>query len=139
VTPFVLASLRKRYRWGPTLVSYNREVDLAGGLGGTADNQTATVAVAVTTLMRGLSLEVAPQYRTMVSDDDTIDVRQFTLPLRATYQITPWFSFFAGYGFLHQKSDSTVRSTTTGELLGRNVDQNRVFVGMTFGYPIKFD
>lgn len=139
ITPAVTAALRKRYAWGATTVSYTRDVGTAGGLGGTSDNQTAALSVVVGTLLRGLTLEVGPQYRTSESDDDAIDVRAFSLPLRATYQITPWFGLTAGYSFLHQRSDSTVRSTTTGELLGRDIDQNRVFVGILVGYPIKFD
>ncbi len=40
---------------------------------------------------------------------------------------------------LHQVSDGTLRSPTTGEPLGRDVDQNRVFVGILVGYPIRWD
>jgi hypothetical protein len=139
VTPSITAALRKRYAWGQTALTYTRDVGLAGGLGGTADNNIVGLNVTVLTLVKGLSLEAAPQYRSSVSDDNSIDLRLFTLPIRATYQITPWFGLTAGYSFLHQRSDSTVVSTTTGELLGRDVDQNRVFVGLVFGYPIKFD
>ena len=139
VTPMIAAALRKRYAWGETGITYNREVGLSSGLGGTADNQTIGASVAVMSLMKGLTLLVAPQYRTSVSDDNTIDVRTFTFPIQATYQITAWFALNAGYSFLHQRSDSTAVSRTTGEPLGRDVDQNRVFVGLVFGYPIKFD
>lgn len=140
VAPFVFASLRKRYAWGETGVSYGREVTTAGGLGGIADTQTFGANVIVATLMRGLTIEVLPFYRTLESPhDDTIDVRTFSLPIRATYQMTPWFSVTAGYALLHQVSDGTLRSTTTGELLGRDVDQNRVFVGILVGYPIRWD
>lgn len=139
VTPFVRAALRKRYAWGSTDITYSREVGLASGLGGTTDNQTIGASVSVISLLKGLSIVVAPQYRTSKSEDDTIDVRTFVFPIQATYQITAWFAVNAGYSHLHQRSDSTLISRTTGEVLGNDVDQNRVFVGFTFGYPIKFD
>lgn len=140
VAPFLFASLRKRYAWGETGVLYAREVTTAGGLGGIADNQTFGASVIVATLMRGLTIEALPQYRTSESPhDNTIDVKTFSLPIRATYQMTPWFAVTAGYALLHQVSDGTLRSPTTGEPLGRDVDQNRVFVGILVGYPIRWD
>ena len=139
VTPAIAASLVKRYAWGEAAARYNREVGTAGGLGGTADNQTAGISVTIGTLLRGLTVDFAPQYRVSESDDNTIDVRTLTIPLRATYQITAYFAVQAGYAFLHQRSDSTLRSARTGELLARDVDQNRVYIGIVVGYPIRWD
>ena len=139
VTPAINASLAKRYAWGEAAVRYNRDVGTSGGLGGTADNQTVGLSVIIGTLLRGLTIDIAPQYRTSESDDNTVDVRAFVFPLRATYQITAYFAVQAGYAFLHQRSDSTLRSATTNELLARDVDQNRVYVGIVVGYPIRWD
>jgi hypothetical protein len=142
VTPAITANLAQRFQWGWVTLGYDRAVGTAGGLGGTTDNQIVGGSVAVTTLMRGLTVEVAPRYRTFKSDDSTIgtvDVQAFSFPLQVTYQVTPWLGFMAGYSFLHQRSDSNITSTTTGTTLANDVDQNRVFFGVQVGYPIRFD
>jgi hypothetical protein len=142
VTPAITASVVQRFQWGWVTLAYDRAVGTAGGLGGTSDNQVVGGSVAVTTLMRGLTVEVSPRYRTFESDDSpigTIDVRAFSFPLQVTYQMNPWLAFTAGYSFLHQRSDSNIVSTTTGTSLANDVDQNRVFFGVQVGYPIRFD
>jgi hypothetical protein len=139
VTPAVRASLRKRYAWGAAELRYDRFVGTAGGLGGTTDNQVIGGSVILGTLLRGLTIEASPQYRTFDSDDDTIDVNTFALPLQVVYQVTPWFGLLAGYNFFHQRSDGTLVSPDTGAPFRRDADQNRVFVGITIGYPIRFD
>ncbi|MBI2216247.1 MAG: hypothetical protein HYU51_03025 [Candidatus Rokubacteria bacterium] len=142
VTPAIAASLAQRFIWGAVTLSYDRAVGTAGGLGGTTDNQSAGAGVAVTTLLRGLTIEFAPRYRTFKSDDAAIghiDVVSVSLPLQATYQITPWFGLTAGYAFFRQRADTNVVSTTTPATLGNDVDQNRVFFGLQVGYPIRFD
>jgi hypothetical protein len=140
VTPAIDASVRKRFGWGLASLRYNRSVGTAGALGGTTDNQTYSAGVAIGTLLRGLTIEIAPQYRTSESpDDNSIDSRVLTVPIRAVYQLTPYFGLMAGYAHLRQRSDGTLRNPTTGELIARDVDQNRVFVGILVGYPITFD
>ncbi|MBI1735042.1 MAG: hypothetical protein HYR51_07710 [Candidatus Rokubacteria bacterium] len=139
VTPSVSADLRKRYAWGTTTFTYMRDVGIASGLGGATDNQTIGLSVLVSRVWRGLTLDVTPQYTTAESDDDTIDVRALTLPIQATYQFTPWFSATLGYAFFFQRDESRLRSATTGEPLARDVDQNRVYFTLVFGYPITFD
>ena len=47
-------------------------------------------------------------------------------------------AFVAGYQFFHQRSDSTA-VTTSGAPFANDADQNRLFVGLQFGYPIRFD
>jgi hypothetical protein len=138
VTPAVTASVRQRMQFGEIGADFDRSVGTAGGLGGTTDNTSVSGFVRVLTLLRGLSLDFAPRYVSLQSDDDTIDVRSFTLGLRATYQFLPWVGAVAGYNFFHQRSDST-RVILVGDVLANDVDQNRVFVGVQFGSPIRFD
>jgi hypothetical protein len=65
-------------------------------------------------------------------------VRSFTLPLSATYRFTPWLALVASYILFHQRSDSTL-ITPAGTPVANDVDQNRLSVGLTIGYPIRFD
>src|SRR3989442_12538259 len=90
-------------------------------------------------LAKGLSVSATPYYRTLHSPDNAVDVRSWGVPLQALWQFTPWFGVTAGYIFFQQRSDSTIVNPVNGQLLGSDVDQNRVFVGFIFGYPIKFD
>jgi hypothetical protein len=71
-------------------------------------------------------------------DSDRVDLQSFTAALQVTYRVTAWMSLLGGYQFFRQRSDSTVR-TTAGTVIANDADQNRVFVGIQFGYPIRFD
>ena len=55
-----------------------------------------------------------------------------------TYRLTDYVAIIGGYQFFHQRSNSTQLSTL-GLPLANDADQNRVFFGLSFGYPIKFD
>ena len=139
VTPAVTAGYRQRLAIGAWGLSYDRAIGTAGGLGGTTDNQLISAFLDVTTLARGLTVQVTPRYAIVESArDDSIDVRSFTLAVQATYRITPVVALVAGYQFFRQRSDSTI-VTTAGTGLAADADQNRVFVGIQFGYPIRFD
>jgi hypothetical protein len=139
VTPAVTAGYRQRLPFGAWGVSYDREIGTAGGLGGTTDNQLVSAFVDVTTLARGLTVQLAPRYSIVESArDDSIDVRSFTMSLQAIYRVTSVVAFVAGYQFFHQRSDSTVVSSA-GTLLATDADQNRLFFGIQFGAPIRFD
>ncbi|MGH7324036.1 MAG: hypothetical protein ACREJ9_05235 [Candidatus Rokuibacteriota bacterium] len=137
VTPAVTANLRQRRAWGAIGVDYNRSIGVAGGLGGPTDNQSVGVLVQLTTLTKGLTVELAPRYFTTETPDDRIDVRSFTLPLTAIYRVNAWLAVVGAYNFLHQRSDSRV--TVVGAALANDVDQNRISVGVQVGYPIRFD
>jgi hypothetical protein len=139
VTPAVTAGYRQRVPFGAVGVSYDREVGTAGGLGGTTHNQLISGFVDVLTLARGLTLQFLPRYSIVESArGDSIDVRSFTAPLQATYRVASWVTLIAGYQFFHQRSDSSVQ-TNLGTSIANDVDQNRVFFGVQFGYPIRFD
>jgi hypothetical protein len=136
VSPFVNANLTEELAWGLASVYFNRVVGTAGGLGGTTENTTLGGTVRLTTLLRDLRVELAPQYSMAHSTGGTggnIDVRAFTLGLRASYQFTPWLAAVAGYRFFQQRSD------TASTLVASGIDQNRLFFGLQFGAPIKFD
>ncbi|HET6320377.1 MAG TPA: hypothetical protein VFG86_28300, partial [Chloroflexota bacterium] len=61
-----------------------------------------------------------------------------TASLQVTYRLTDWVAVIGGYQFFHQRSDSTQLSSI-GTPIANDADQSRVFVGLTFGYPIRFD
>ena len=135
VSPFVDASLTSLFAWGSATAYFSRVVGTAGGLGGTTENTSFGGVVQATSLLRDLILEAGPRYSIAQSTGggSAIDVRSFSIDLRATYRFTSWLAGVAGYRFFMQRSDST------GTSLAGDVDQNRVFLGAQFGYPIKFD
>jgi hypothetical protein len=139
VTPAATGQITQRLEFGSIGLAYDRRVNTSGALGGVSDNQTISANVRVVRVARGLTLDVSPYYRTLHSPDNSIDVRSFAIPLQAAWQFTPWFSITGGYVFFQQRSDSTVRNPITGLPIATDVDQNRVFLGLVFGYPIKFD
>lgn len=139
VTPAVSASYRQRLPFGAVGLAYDREIGTAGGLGGTTDNQLISGFLDVTTLARGLVIQLLPRYSIVESpDSDRVDVQSFTASLQVTYRLTSWMSLLGGYQFFHQRSDSEVR-TSVGTAIANDADQNRVFFGVQFGYPIRFD
>ena len=60
------------------------------------------------------------------------------MALQATYRVTPWISLIGGYQFFRQRSDGT-EVARIGTFIATDADQNRVFFGVQFGYPIRFD
>ncbi len=93
----------------------------------------------VTTLLRGLTVLFLPRYANVQSpNSDRIDIRAFTAALAVTYRLTDWAAVIGGYQFFHQRSDSTEVSSI-GLPLANDADQNRLFFGITFGYPIRID
>ena len=135
LSPFVDATITDLFSWGSATAYFQRSVGTAGGAGGTTENTSFGGLVAVTSLVRDLILEAGPRYSIAQSTGggDAIDVRSFSLDLRATYRFTSWLAGVAGYRLFLQRSDS--QSAT----IARDVDQNRVFLGVQFGFPVKFD
>jgi len=139
LTPAITASYTQRTPFGSVSLTYDRSVGTASGLGGPTDNDLVSGYVTVTTLLRGLTVQFLPRYSNVQSpNSDRVDIRALTLALAATYRITDWVSVIAGYQFFHQRSDSTALSSI-GTPIANDADQNRLFFGLTFGYPIKFD
>jgi hypothetical protein len=138
VVPAARAALTQRYEWGSAGIDYSEEVGTASGLGGTTVNQTAGLFVQVTSLMKGLVVDFGPRWGKKESHDHRIDVRTFTLPLAATYRITPWMAVVGSYTFFHQRGHSEV-ITPFGAAFAGDLDQNRVRIGVQIGYPIRFE
>jgi hypothetical protein len=133
VSPFVNAHVTNLFAWGSATAYFTHEVGTGGGLGGTTVNTSAGALLQITTLLRNLVLEVAPRYNISESVEGTgIDVRSFTVDLRASYRFTSWLAAVAGYRFFQQRSETLTS-------LAQDVDQNRISLGLQFGWPIKFD
>jgi hypothetical protein len=133
VSPYVNAQLTNLFRWGSASAYFTHYVGTAGGLGGTTENTSVGGILQVTTLLRDLVLEAAPRFSQSKSlEGNGIDVRSFTVDLRAAYRFTNWLAGVVGYRFFQQRSD-------TAGGLARDVDQSRVFAGVQLGWPIKVD
>ena len=137
ISPFATASLVNRFSWGSAGLFFARTVGTAGGIGGTTENTAVGGNVQVTNLLRGLLLELAPRYNMSHSTaGNAIDVSSISIDFRASYQFTTWLAAVAGYRFFQQRSDS---SSTNISAIATDVDQNRVFLGLQFGIPFRFD
>jgi hypothetical protein len=142
ITPAVAASYEQRTSFGAVRVDFDRRIGVAGAVGGTTDNTIIRGRVDFTTLTRGLTLSLGPRYAIVKSPDDgrprPIDIQSFTMPLTATYRLTAWMAAVASYQFFRQRTDGVILNRT-GQVLAEDADQNRVFVGLQFGYPFTFD
>jgi hypothetical protein len=136
VGPFGEATLASLFSWGGATAYANHYVGVAGGLGGTTENTSVGFLVQVNTWLRDFIFEAGPRYSLSKSTGggSSVDAHSLSLDLRALYRFTTWLSGVAGYRFFQQRSDSSSSSS-----LASDVDQNRVFLGVQFGYPIKFD
>jgi hypothetical protein len=136
VSPVISASLEKTFKAGAVSATYSRGVEIASGFGGPTDSQTISGSLVLTALARGTLVVFTPSYRIAQSVSSQqvgqIDVRAITLTLAATYQLFQYVSIFADYQFFQQRTGGSSTSQ-------RDVDQNRVRVGLQFGYPISFD
>jgi hypothetical protein len=136
VTPFAEANLTSLFSWGTASVFGTHYVGTAGGLGGTTENTSVGALVQFSTLLRDLVIEFGPRYsisKSVGGQRSAVDVRSLTADLRIAYRFTEWLAAVGGYRFFQQRSDST------GTTLAGDVDQQRAFLGVQFGYPFKFD
>jgi len=132
VRPAVLATLSQAFKFGALLVGYDRAVT-AEPLG-IADTQSFFAALIVPTLIRGLQFSFTPRYSILDSDvvlttgEQNQRTTTLTLNLRAIYNLGRNFSLVGSYTFFHQTDDRG-----TGD-----IDQNRVFFGIQYAFPINF-
>ena len=135
VSPAGTASLVQTLSFGSVGLQYSRTVGVAGGAGGTNDTQIISAALTLSSLVRGLFVALNPSYTFSnpigPSQPGQGDIRAFSLGLNAAYQIYQYVTLFGGYSFFYQRTD---RPSTEPD-----VDQNRVRVGIQFGYPFNFD
>ena len=107
---------------------------VAEGAGGTNDIQIISAALTLSSLVRGLFVPLNPFYTFSnpigPSQPGQDDIKAFSLGLSGAYQIYQYVTLFGG-SFFWQRTD---RPSTEPD-----VDQNRVRVGIQFGYPFNFD
>jgi hypothetical protein len=143
VTPAVTAAYEQRTFFGAVRADFDRRIGVAAGVGGPTDNTSVGGRVDLITLMRGLTLSLGGRYAWVQSPDNRqprIDIQTFTLPLTATYRITAWIAAVAGYQFYRQRTGGApVVNQRSGLVIAEDADQNRIFVGLQFGYPFTFD
>jgi hypothetical protein len=133
IKPSATAHLSKLFSFGSLRAGYDYSV--TAGTFGLADRHAIFATLSVSRLVRNLIFEVTPRYT--ISDfqdtnngnngnrDRHVDV--LTLNLRATYRITEAISLIASYTFFHENSKNGTNETT---------DQNRVFLGAQYAFPI---
>ena len=135
VSPAGTASLVQTLSFGSVGLQYGRTVGVAGGAGGTNDTQIISAALTLSSLVRGLFVVLNPSYTFSnpigPSQPGQGDIRAFSLGLNAAYQIYQYVTLFGGYSFFYQRTD---RPSTEPD-----INQNRVRVGIQFGYPFNFD
>jgi hypothetical protein len=136
VSPGGTAGIFQAFRFGSAGLQYTSEVAVAGGFGGTNNTQTISGTLLVNTLYPGLIVTFGPEYsigKSITSaQGQNVDVRSLTVTLGASYRLARYANIFAGYTFYQQHTGSS----STIQL---DADQNRVRVGVQFGYPINFN
>jgi hypothetical protein len=138
VSPAIRATARQLFKFGTVQIGYDRSVAAASI--GLSEVQSIYGSLAVPTLMRGLSLSFTPRY-TIVDTDvsgsnsssngtaENQTVRTLALTLGGVYQIARNISLIGSYTFFQQ--------TTTQRNFG-DIDQNRVYLGIQYAFPINF-
>ena len=123
------------FSFGSLRAGYDRTV--AASTFGIADTQSVYVTLEANRLMRGLLFELTPRYSMADFEDRGTDSRNerqsdvFTINLRATYQLTPSLALIGSYTYYHERSERNASKT-------ENIDQNRVFLGVQYAFPITF-
>lgn len=138
VTPSVNVRIAKAMKWGSMSAFYDQSIGTNGGFGGISDNKAFGGNITVTTLQRGLFLDLSPRYtitRTTGASQSNTDINALTVVLTARYQIARYIALVASYQLLHQTGSG---GSANGANNNIDVDQNRVNFGISFGYPINF-
>jgi predicted porin len=134
IKPSATAHLSKLFSFGSLRAGYDYSV--TAGTFGLSDRHSIFATFSVNRLVRNLIFEVTPRYT--ISDfqdtsngngnnnrDRHVDV--LTLNLRATYRLTEALSLIASYTFFHENTKNGTNET---------IDQNRVFLGAQYAFPI---
>jgi hypothetical protein len=136
VNPAATASLVQTFSFGSASLQYNQGISVAGGFGGTNNTKTASGTLALTSLLRNLVVMFSAVYSNSESvgsaETRSVDVNSVSVNLGATYQIARYTSLFGGYTFFWQRTGGSSSNQV-------DVDQNRVRLGVQFGYPFNFD
>ena len=136
VDPTISARVTQLFSFGSLRAGYDRTV--TASTFGIADTQSVYVTLEANRLMRGLLFELTPRYSMADFEDRGTDSRNddrqsdvFTINLRATYQLTPSLALIGSYTYYHERSERNASKT-------ENIDQNRVFLGVQYAFPITF-
>jgi predicted porin len=134
VRPTVSARLVQLFRFGALRAGYDRTV--TASTFGLADTHSIFATLEAHRLLRGLLFEVTPRYsiaefedRANGGSDRQSDV--LSINLRATYQLTPALAIIGSYTYFHERSERNSNGSET-------IDQNRVFLGVQYAFPITF-
>lgn len=92
----------------------------------------------LTSLLPRLVVQGGPRFTSSVSPDHRIDIHGVTVPAQVTYRLRTGIALIAAYQFFYQRSDS-LALTPAGTAIATDADQNRFWIGVQFGYPIKFE
>jgi hypothetical protein len=127
LSPSVSATIVKAFQFGSLQISYTRAV--TAETVGISERQTVLGALTVPTLLRGLRLSFVPHYTIIDRDvgrQDGDQLRILTMNLRGNYQIARNISLIGSYTFYQEMSDRR----------NDDIDQNRVFLGIQYAFPI---
>jgi hypothetical protein len=133
--PAIRVGLSKAFKFGSVELGYDRSV-LAETIG-LSDQQTVFASLVMPNLLRGLRLSFTPRYTIADTDigdssrntDNNGTVKTFSLTLQATYQIARNISLIGSYTYYKE---------TSSERNVGDIDQNRVFLGVQYAFPINF-
>jgi hypothetical protein len=128
VLPAVMAQLTWRFKFGSLGAGYNQRVSTTST--GLTERRTFFASLVAGGLARGLFLNLTPAYSTYTPEavgDDEAETRTFTLRLGATYQLARNIALIGSYTLFNQRSNG---ATTD--------DENRVFLGLQYAFPISF-
>ena len=127
VTPAITVGLTQTFKFGFLQAGYDRAV--VAETFGVSDRHAFFGSLVVPTLQRGLQLEFTPRY-TIVEPEGSNSgdtVKTLSLHLTARYQIVRNISVIGSYTFFQQTFDRSGNG---------DIDQNRVFLGLQYAYPI---
>jgi len=140
VTPAAHVRVTKTMSWGFMSAFYDQAIGTNGGFGGISNNQSFGGNITVTTLLRGLFLDLSPRYsitKTTGASRSNSDINALNVILSARYQIGRYVGLIASYQLLHQTGSGN-GSTSGSSNNANDIDQNLVTFGVQFGYPINF-
>jgi hypothetical protein len=137
VSPAGDVSLSQRFKYGSFSVSYDQAVGTGGSFGGVTDNKSAAALLTLDSLFKGFIFTLGPRYTMSDTAGSTRnrqneEIRAINAGIDVTYQIARSIALIASYNYFHERSK--VEGSPT-----EKIDQNRVFVGLQFGYPFSFD
>jgi hypothetical protein len=134
--PSLRAGLSQAFKFGTVEVGYDRSV--GAETIGLSDRQTVFASLVVPNIIRGLQIQFSPRYNivdqdvgssTSTSTTNNGTVKSLSVTLQATYLIARNISLIGSYTYYRETSSER----NVGDL-----DQNRVFLGVQYAFPINF-